>query len=220
MPTIQQYRSDLDELVRLAQTDLTALWRQVRDARVARELLADILPSLVEVYGSAAGTLAADWYDELREELDVSGRFRAIVAELPESGQTQALAGWAVEELFSTEPDFAASLTKAQGGLQRLIADVGRGTVIGSSLNDPQATGWQRSASGGCGFCQMLASRGAVYSKATVGFGAHDNCRCTAVPAFGGRPIPVRPYVPTERVVTDADRARTRQWMRENGYLD
>lgn len=218
MPTVVQYRSDLDELVRLAQTDLRVLWQQIADARIARELLADILPELLDVYGSAAGTLAADWYDELREELEIRGRFRAIVAELPPAGQTSALAGWAVEDLFSAEPDWVAALTKAEGGLQRLIADVGRGTVTTSSIADPQATGWQRSASGGCGFCQMLASRGAVYSERSVRFGAHDNCRCTAVPAFTGRPVPVEPYKPSERDITDADRARTRQWMRENGY--
>lgn len=218
MPTIEQYRRDLDELVRLASIDLDVLWRNVDDAVVARELLVDILPQLVDVYGSAAGTLAADWYDDLRDELEVEARFSAIVAELPERSQLDALAGWAVSDLFSAEPDFARSLTNAQGGLQRLIANVGRSTVIGSSIEDPRARGWQRSAAGGCGFCQMLASRGAVYSRQTVDFGAHDHCRCTAVPAFEGRELLVQPYTPSSRVVTDADRARTREWMQEHGY--
>lgn len=218
MPTIDQFRSDLDELTRLASLDLAALWRRVEDATIARELLADILPELVDVYGSAAGTLAADWYDDLRAEQEIDGRFRALVADLPDRAQTAALAGWAVDAMFSAEPDPAAALTAAQGGLQRLIANVGRGTVADSAIADPAARGWQRSASGGCGFCRMLASRGAVYSKSTVHFGGHDHCRCVAVPAFEGRERPVKPYTPTGRDITDADRARTRAWMSEHGY--
>lgn len=41
---------------------------------------------------------------------------------------------------------------------------------------------WARELAGAenCGFCAMLASRGAVYSKNTVRFQAHDHCDCTA----------------------------------------
>lgn len=217
MPTLQQYRADLDELVRLANRDLAALWVQVSDGVVAQELLAAILPELGAVYGSATASLAADWYDDLRLEKDIPGRFMARVAE-PELGRTDALSRWAVEPLFSDTPNFALARENAQGGLQRLIADAGRETVMGSSIADPSAQGWQRSASGGCGFCQMLASRGAVYSESTVRFGSHDNCKCSAVPAFQGEPLPVHKYQPSARQATDADRARTREWMRDNGY--
>lgn len=218
MPTPLQYQSDVDELVRLATLDLRALWRQVDDAVVARELLADVLPDLAAVYGSATGTLAADYYDDLREEAAVRGRFRAIVAE--PSQRTDELARWAVGPLFTDDDDpYQRALARAEGGLQRLIADVGRDTVMRSSIEDPQAIGWQRVTSGGCGFCQMLASRGAVYSESTVRFGAHDNCRCFAVPAFEGAPLPVHGFVPGRSRATQADRDRTRQWMRDNGYL-
>jgi hypothetical protein len=218
VPPISQYRRDLDALTRLAAADLRALWRQVSDAVMAKELLADILPELVAVYGSAAGTLAADWYDDLREEQEAKGRFSAIVAAPAPRAQTDALAGWAAKDLFSSEPDYQGSLTKAQGGLQRLIANVGRETITGSSIEDPRASGWQRVSAGGCGFCEMLASRGAVYSEREVDFGAHDNCRCGAVPVFDGRAKAVEPYTPTSRNLTDADRAATRQWMAEHGY--
>lgn len=220
MPTVDQYRRDLDELVRLANVDLEVLWRQVDDAVVARELLADILPELTAVYGSAAGTLAADWYDELRAENEIRGRFSAIVAELPPRDVTDSLAGWAVSPLFAAEPAVGLALDNAQSGLQKVIADVGRNTITESTIFDPGARGWMRQTTGGCGFCQMIASRGAVYSERSVNFGSHRNCRCVAVPAFGGRPNPVEAYTPTTREVTDADRRRTREWMRENGYID
>lgn len=219
MPTVQQYRADLDELVRLANRDLRALWLEVADARLARDALIEVLPLLSEAYGSAAGTLAADWYDDLRAEKGVRGRFQAIVGDVADRGRTDALARWGVEPLFAEVPDLAAAIGRTEGGLQRIIADVGRDTVMRSSIADPQAGGWQRVAAGGCGFCRMLASRGAVYSESTVRFGAHDDCRCTAAPAFDGEPLPVLPYEPAPAQATDADRARTRQWMRDNGLI-
>lgn len=217
VPSIELYRADLAELVRLAESDLAELWTQVNDARIARELLADVLPSLVDVYGSAAATLAADWYDEARIEAEVAGRFRAITGELPTAGRTEALAGWAVEPLRAVEPDPATALTKAQGGLQRIVANAGRDTITRSSVADPGARGWQRTGVGECAFCQMLISRGTVYTRRTADFGAHDHCKCAAVPAWGGQPLPVKPYVPTQRNISDADRARVRRWLAANG---
>lgn len=206
MPSIQQLRSDLDELTRLAGVDLDVAWQEFAGEPGALALRAEVIAELAQVYGVAAGALAAEWYDDLRGETDVSGRFRAVAAATAERGQADALAAW------------SDTLEGAQGGLQRLVANVARDTVQGSSLADPQAQGWQRSASGGCGFCQMLASRGAVYTATTVTFGAHDHCRCVAVPAFSGQRRLVQPYRPSPRRVTDADRRRTRRWMAENGY--
>lgn len=41
-----------------------------------------------------------------------------------------------------------------------------------------------------CGFCAMLASRGAVYSSEdTAGKDIHENCHCTCVPSWGGSTI-------------------------------
>lgn len=217
MTTVSRYRADLAELERLALNDLATLVRDVSSGRVASALLVDILPELVAVYGSAAATLAADWYDEHREAQRIPGRFRALAAELPDEGRTNSLAGWAARA-FDDDP--ATGTMRASGGLQRIIADAGRNTIMRSSLEDPRAVGWQRIGSGECGFCAMLIDRGAVYSEAGADFGAHDHCNCSAAPAFGGRARPARDYVQTSRDITDADRARTREWMREHGYTD
>jgi len=144
----------------------------------------DTLPRLVAIYGSAAASLGADWYDYLREEAAVRGRFQAIVAELPDGGRTNALAGWAVGPLFGANPDAAASLGMASGGLQRIIFDADRQTVMQSSVQDRAARGWQREGNGECDFCSMLIGRGAVYTEATADFESHDRCRCIGVPAF------------------------------------
>jgi hypothetical protein len=149
----------------------------------AKAALRDVLPALVETYGAAAAALTADWYDDLREEAEVKGRFTAIPADLGDLG-ADALAGWGVGPLYQAEPDWASATTLIEGGLQRRIANASRETVIGSSIADPAARGWKRVGVGGCDFCRLLIGRGAVYTESTVEFESHDHCRCASAPAW------------------------------------
>lgn len=204
-------RDGVQGLVGYANADLSLLWGQVRDAAEAQTALHDILPALIDTYGSAAATLAADWYDELRDKVGVAGRFTAIPADIPDSG-AHALVGWAANKAN----DYSSFQDLILGGTQRRIANFSRGTVAGSSVADPRAAGWQRVGSGGCtsGFCDMLIARGAVYTEAGADFASHDHCRCSAVPAFSGVARPVKAYKPSQRDLTDADRARLRDYLR------
>jgi hypothetical protein len=190
---LEAHRRDLRAITALADNDLQLLWRRfdVSDGVRAREALMQALPELVGAYGSAAATLGADWYDDLRDTAAPRARrFRAAPAGLPDADRTDALARWGVEPLFkATGPEMAAAATTALsnvgGGLQRILANAARATVITSTGNDPAAQGWSRSTSGGCDFCKMLAGRGAVYRTVdTADFEAHDRCHCIAVPAF------------------------------------
>lgn len=210
MPTsalIEAHRRELLSLTALAVTDLEVLFRTLRDADSARDALMEILPQLVQVYGSAAASLAADWYDEVREADEIPGRFRAIVADLPDTDRTDALARWGIGPLFAAEPDFVTARAKVSGGLQRIVADAGRRTILRSIDADPRAGGWsRRTTSGSCDFCQMIAGRGAVYSAATADFSSHDDCDCVAVPVFG-ETRDVKPYVPSQKFRSDSARA-------------
>lgn len=216
---IRSHFADLAELARIAQNDLQVLWSRLNssDPVKVRDALAEVLSQLAATYGSAAATLGADWYEEVRDALGVKGRFTADTAELPDDGRFEALAGWATGPLFSNEPDRAAVLSRAAGGFQRIVADADRHSVMQSSIADPKATGWQRVTSGGgCAFCEMLSGRGFVYESATVRFASHDHCDCTAAPAFEGRSVAVRPYTPSLRGSSEADRARVRKWIAAN----
>jgi hypothetical protein len=215
MPTAADLRTGLVGLSRLASADLTTLWATVATAEQARDALVGVLPPLADSYATAAAALAADWYDEVRATDNIDGRFFAITAKLDNLG-ADVLARWGVAPLFRAEPDWADAQTLIDGGLQRRIANAARDTVTLSSIRDPQATGWQRVAQGGCAFCRMLAARGAVYSRETVDFASHDHCHCVAVPAFRGRPLPVKPYHVSRRTVSDIDRARVRQYLAEH----
>lgn len=212
MPTPTELRSAVEGLNVLASRDLRSLWRQVSTAVQAQEALSDLLPLLVRTYGIAAATVAADWYDELRDDLNIDRRFSAIVADVGDSG-AEALAGWGVGPLFAETPDWKAAQVLVEGGLQRRIANAARESIRTSAIEDPSARGWQRSASGGCSFCQMLASRGAVFTRSSADFASHDHCRCVAVPAFRGHPRLVKSYTPSQRVINDADRARVRAYL-------
>ena len=180
----KDHRRDLAELVRLARRDLSFMLSQTRGADDIREELRDVLPELVRLYGSAAATLAADWYDDLREQAGVRGRFQAITAELPDAGRTDALAGWAVGPLYGADPRPDIAFSNLVGGFQRIVYNADRDTVTYSSVQDRRARGWQREGEGKCEFCQMLIGRGAVYTEASVDFETHDRCGCIGVPAF------------------------------------
>lgn len=219
---VQAHRDEIDELYLLASLDLEAIWRELTPAspRAVRDALSATLPELADLYGSAAGALGADWYDEMREVAGAPGTFRAATAALPEAGQLNALAGWATQPLFTEVPDYSAALARVDGGLQRLIANVDRDTVRDSLRRDPKGEGWSRRNSGkSCDFCTMLVARGAVYSKHTADFPAHDRCKCFAVPVWGPE-RKVRDYAPSERFRSqqqrDANNARIREYLRDN----
>lgn len=221
MATPALLRSRVAALTGLASRDLYALWRSVTTAAEARVALNDVLPALIQQYGEAASFVAAEWYDDARDKAGVRGRFSGFPMEVPDPG-VPGLVAWASTEAT----DLDTMLPLVLGGVQKRIANAARGTVMGSSVEDSQADGWMRLGVGACTFCRMLIGRGAVYSKATVDFGAHDNCMCQAAPKFKGAPpydvekyqvSPRRKLDPdTGEPILDADYERARKWMREH----
>lgn len=212
--------------IRGADRDLDTLWRQVSTLAEAREALYDALPGIIDTYGLAAATMAAQWYDDLRAKDNISGFFTAEPADIPDSGAF-ALAGFALAQqaLYGDEEQSGAinlltARARVHGGMVRRVKNFGRATVMQAAIADPGARGWQRQTDGdGCAFCEMLAGRAVLYAtERTASFASHDDCGCEAVPAWGGRPVPVRPYEPTLRRMSDATRAknnaRVREWIR------
>jgi hypothetical protein len=182
-----------------ANRELDEAW-ELDDPQDVTAALQDLLPGVIETYGLAAATLAADYYDDSRERRNVRGRFTAIIPAMGDTG-AEELARWGVSPLFQKNPDWAAAQTLIDGGLQRRVANYSRETITTSSVEDPQARGWQRVTSGGgCNFCTMLAERGAIYTESSSDFEAHDHCNCSAEPAWVGQELPVHPSIGTERI--------------------
>jgi hypothetical protein len=182
MPTPLQLRSDVAVLTGQATRDLAPVWRGAETALAVEAALRDVLPALVDEYGDSAALLAADWYDDLRDERGVRGRFRASPAVIAETG-TQALVGWALAEI-ADPTNLPAFRSLIEGGTQRRIANFSRLTVMESAVADPQARGWQRTGLGDCSFCAMLIGRGAVYTESSADFQSHDHCQCGSEPAW------------------------------------
>jgi hypothetical protein len=220
MPSPAERNRALNGLTAKMRREFTAIWMRLNlnNPDTLRDPLAVVLAEIADKYGTAAAALAADFYDDMRENVVRSGpRFTPKLAEVPKIERFQSLAGWGIGPLFGANPDPATALHKVTGGLQLVVADAYRDTMMESSIADPAARGWQRVAdANACAFCQMLEGRGEVYSQAGADFAAHDACGCSAEPAFEGEPVPVRPFTPSERNISDADRTRVRDWIKAN----
>jgi hypothetical protein len=187
----------------LAQRDLLRSWRQfdLSDAAGVRDGLMDTLPKIAGGYHLASSTVAADWYDIMRHDAQVKKKFSAVMPPGPKQSRIEALSRWGVGPLFAADPRPDIALSKISGGLQRIVNDGARQTIVDSSLADPSRVGWERVTSGGCDFCEMLASRGAVYGAESANFDSHDHCQCDAVPEFDEATARI---LPTSDSVRDA----------------
>lgn len=213
-------RTALTVVTSAAVSDLSRAFRSLDGlpADDVRDALMEILPALGDSYGLAAGALAADWFDDMREESEARGAFRAEPAEPVDAARWESLARWGVNPLYAATPDGAAALTLIAGGLQRTIADRHRLTVVDNSIADPAASGWQRVGVGDdCGFCRMLIGRGAVYTDASVTFRSHDHCNCAASPTWAPNVtrISTEPYRQSQRNRSDATKAKDNARARE-----
>lgn len=211
--TPRELRQALADLNTLAARDLGRIHRALSEGDAFAEALHDVLPALIDEYGTAASTVASDWYDDLRASKGVGGRFVAIPADVKDTA-AHSLIGWATDT--ATGDDSLIALL--EGGMQRRVVNFGRFTITGSSVADPRADGWMRLGQGAnCPFCDLLISRGAVYSESTVQFASHDHCNCIAAPAFSGFPRPVRLDSEGRRLDVSTRRDRTDNSQRQAG---
>ena len=173
-------------VVKSALAEMRGYWTSLNLAKpeAARDALLEFMPYLNGKYGTAAGSAAATFYDELRDGAGVAGRYRATVLAFdpePTVTATRRIAG----ELFDDNPQSA--LVGLGAMVNKQVLNVGRNTTTTSAYADPRSPGWHREIRGDtCGFCRMLASRGAVYKKATASFAAHSSCDCVALPSWDG----------------------------------
>ncbi len=115
---------------------------------------------------------------------------------------------------ISPEAASAQALKAVKAAMEKRVLDADRQTVIRSAAADPSAKGWRRIASpGACKFCKMLAGRGEVYDARSVRFAAHDNCRCQAVPAWGGQPVSVHQYIASKAKITKQERQQLKDYL-------
>ena len=172
-----------------AQEDLAILFGGLDLARpeAARDELVEFLPRLTALYGEAAASAAAEWFEGLRADA-VDTPYEAVLADPVDDTQVAQTARYAAGRLFAGAPDQA--LAVLSGATQRYVTYMARATVARNAAHDPARPRWARVPQGPrtCAFCTMLAARGFVYhSEDKAGGDAHrfhDDCHCQIVPEW------------------------------------
>jgi hypothetical protein len=143
---------------------------------------------LTRNYHSQSSVAAGRFYRQARQLATDSPAPQSLIrlAEPPvEEWMTRAF-GYSGPGLLSRDtarPKTALSTTL--GTASRIALDGGRTTILNTTRADKIAVGWYRVTDGDpCAFCALLASRGIVYSEHTADFETHNDCGCSAAPAF------------------------------------
>jgi hypothetical protein len=161
--------------------DIAGSWPAVQEA----------LTALIWLRHSESSALAANFYRASRYGAGITGDAPIELAAPPPLEQLDASLGFVGRFMPSKQAALGrrnvgdVALVAVTGAVTRLVLQGGRRTLTGTIRADRNATGYRRITSGdACTFCQMLASRGAVYKRDTVDFDAHDHCGCSAMPVF------------------------------------
>lgn len=187
---VDSYQSVIDGIsaVAFAQVKALLLSLDTPNPIAFRDALLATYPELMAPFLSAASEVAAQWYAELRGAAGIGRAVRPFIAPPPPQGQLDATVRYSLTPLFRPQEFIGSGILELlAGATQKLIANQGRDTILGSSSRDSARSGVARIPRAGCcAFCAMLASRGPVYSSKTAGFQAHNFCRCVAAPVFVG----------------------------------
>lgn len=171
---VESFRSTLDDVNTMAARDLDMIFSQIvaglsLQPWEVRDVLADVMPGVMDPYASTIGNITTDFYYTDRTAQGVSGYYRGTpAAQLPAEGQMRSLAGKATSVLYKDPMATAAAVGLLVGGAQRLLFNVERDTTWELAGNDPSGpVNYQRMTTSDepCDFCIVLASRGAVFSE-------------------------------------------------------
>jgi hypothetical protein len=189
---VAQLRAGTTAVVQAVQHDLAGYFGTLDLARPekARDALLAYVPRLITVYGDAASTIAADWYEQTRAA-QVAGGFRAVTVAAAGSAAVEGTVRYGAQHLFTDSP--LQTLTFLAGAVQRQTMSGARDTIASNAARDPARPRYARVPTGAktCEFCTMLASRGFVYASQASAGGAtdfHDHCDCQIVPSWSKHP--------------------------------
>lgn len=218
---------------------------QLRLNRQTNDRLADVLPALNlrDIDGSAPGWLVAvgsvtaglhdastslgqEAYLAYRREAGARGSVQFLTSLLDERELQASLLRmgpyWAKKAMArgARIPDVARMLLGQTSGVSLRYGQAGgRDLISRTAARDTRSVGWMRIARGdACGFCKLVADKGAIYKESTATFAAHDHCQCTAVPMFDGQVVGPEAsaiqYIASKRQRTTAEKAALREWVR------
>lgn len=183
-PATRSYALALDYLREQAQRDFLLLWRAT--ARGANPVdLREAFNIIQQTYGVQAAAAATD-YLIMQQSLDEHFAMDAMPMANAPVGREQAEASfrWAVSVIddWTSWAELEVARRRLEGVLTRLVTLPASHTVAEAALDSGMAFA-RVPEPGACTFCLMLASRGGVYTRESVGAVTkyHDNCRCLGV---------------------------------------
>lgn len=183
-------RSDYEEFADIASAassealaDFERFWANLdfSDVAAAREAAIEYAMALIETYGDAAATNAADFFELATKTKN------AFLADAGNAERTSQVVRYAMKLVIDGEPENALSTIKADINLQ--IQGAGRDTIIENARKKKARFARVPRGDKTCAFCVMLASRGWVYhTKETAGDlnRFHPHCDCQIVAGLPG----------------------------------
>jgi len=162
------YDLTLDSLSTAALADLRALLAEVEgmDPDRSKRVLFQAFPELFNPYAAAASEVSASFYEEVRDLAGVGGSFAADTLDAVEADRWGALVGAGTQPRMLEQGASNLMFTFLSGGLTSILSTMAADTIYGNAQKDPVTARFQRVPKAGCcGFCGMLASRGADYDS-------------------------------------------------------
>lgn len=162
------YDLTLSSLSTAALGDLRALLAEVEglEPERARRVLFQAFPTLFDPYAVASSEVSASFYEEIRTISGVGGSFAADALDGVEAPRWNSLVGFATQPAMFEQAASALMFSILAGGLTSVLSEIAADTIYGNAQNDPASPRFQRVPKAGCcGFCGMLASRGAAYTS-------------------------------------------------------
>lgn len=168
LSAVQGYDLALDSLSTSALSDLRALLGEVEgmDPDRSRRVLFQAFPELFNPYAAASSEVSATFYEEIRDMSGVAGSFQADTLGDVDADRWSSLVGAGTQPRLLEQGASNLMFQFLAGGLTSIMSTMAADTIYGNASNDSEPVAYQRvPKSGCCGFCGMLASRGAAYDS-------------------------------------------------------
>lgn len=174
LSVVNGYDLTLSSLSTAALGDLRALLAEVEGMEPdrAKRVLFQAFPALFDPYAVASSEVSASFYEEVRAAANVSGSFTAEAMGGVETQRWNGLVGAGTQPRMLEQGAANLMFQFLAGGLTSILTAAAADTIYGNAQKERVAVGFQRVPKPGCcGFCGMLASRGAAYSSEAAASG-------------------------------------------------
>lgn len=162
-----------------------------------KDLILTAIPEVVKAHGTVTAELTAEFYALARTNASLNDLFTPEPVWDPNEQQIAGSLRWALRPINGeqyTGEDYTRAVDRVRAAMTRLMRQTEGTTVMENVRRDPRRPLYRRvPEAGACGWCMMLATRGHVYTKDTVGgphHRFHDNCKCSSDPQYRGEELP------------------------------